>query len=185
MNTISKPRAISSALITLAFASAFGVHTYEYETRFGDTEEEIRLAESEILRYVASITEVIRITDTNEPSDQLYRLSLPHWPLSSFEFSSLNYQNKQKAESIILSAYRKPPASLDTFEKWKNRKSDAMQEWDITDSSAALMKALRIGGLAVAALPLVYFVLLILGWLWYFLLKRIAEMINALKGKEA
>ena len=183
MKSISTPLFISSEVIALSFAAAVGFESHHQAVRYIDTEEEIREIESEILGYVASITEAFRIKDSNESPERFLGLSLPHWPLSSYEFSSLTYGNRQKAEAMILSAYRQPPSSLDSLVKWRDREADAGRDWEITDTSATISEALFKGVFTFASLPLIYVALLAIGWLWYFLLRRVAELINSLKGK--
>lgn len=83
---------------------------------------------------------------------------------------------------MILLAYRKPPPALETLEKWKSREVDAMLQWEIAEPSFAIKEAMYYGGITFAGLPFIYIAMLIIIWLWYFVLLRIAELINSFKG---
>jgi len=100
--------------------------------------------------------------------------------------SQLVYENKEIAKAKALLHFENNPVPSDLFDSylWKNRFDVSKQNWKIQTSYSRILTSTGIGfGIFFAVSIITYLILTIVSRLWYFLLNRISELSQAIRGR--
>ncbi|MFH1371393.1 MAG: hypothetical protein ABII09_08935 [Planctomycetota bacterium] len=100
--------------------------------------------------------------------------------------SPLVHENKRIAKAKALLHFKENPIPSDEYETrlWENRFAISTQDWNIQSFSSRILRSTYIGfGLFFAVAIITYLILTIVPWLWYFLLDRVGELSQAIRGR--
>ncbi len=144
----------------------------------GNTIEEIQQVEEEIdtiPKHRLTLDEMATIPKSELMLEEIDKIT-----------SSLVYTNQRiaKAKALLL-YFKENPKPSDSYDSylWENRFDISKQDWTIQNFSSRILTSTGIGfGIFFASSIVTYLILTIVPWLWYFLLNRISELSQAIRG---
>jgi hypothetical protein len=153
-----------------------------FNDRSGDTTEEIRHVEDAIDIECADIGKVEH--DSNIDANLV--LLAPSWDKIGTITRPLIYTNEKIAKAKALlrcQANPIPSGSLENY-LWENRFDISKQDWKIQSIGSRILGSTFVATIAFFVSIIVTYLTLTIGtWLWYFLLNRISELSQAIRGK--
>jgi hypothetical protein len=107
----------------------------------------------------------------------------PSWAELEPMWRSLTWNNQQVAKAKAMLHWSSKPTDLESY-TWDKRSSLAAQPWQVEGKRKLLAKRILFAsGGAVAGFLLTFIALALLVWSWRFLLARIRELSDAMRGK--
>ena len=178
---------ISASLSIIAF---IGVFIFSWTNSSGDYPEKIKEIEAAIEKEIGNIgkDKVITYKDKlGETRELIDDLDIFTWVNIDQITEPLNYSNEKIAKAKALVHFKKNPLSSTDYlwsDLWEKRFEVSKQNWKIETFKSKIFKSLGLGVVAlVGSVIIVFLILLIIPWLWYFLLERLSEVSQAIRGK--
>ena len=107
----------------------------------------------------------------------------PPWSELEAIWEPLTWQNQRVAKAKALLHYDSNPSSFESY-AWDGRFVAASEPWHVEEAGQFLLRRLQgaaIGG--AGGFGAVFAFLLLLSWLWKFLLARLREVSDAIRGR--
>lgn len=169
-------------LIALIFGGIFliGGFIVSFNNPYGNTTEEIQQVEDAIGKKFGSPFEQFKIVALAKPDD------FERFWTEINKTIQLAYENERIAKAKALLYFENNPIPSYSFDNnlWTERFDISKQDWKIQSFSSRILKSVSKGfGLLFVSTIITYLILTIVTCLWYFLLNRISELSQAIRGR--
>jgi predicted PurR-regulated permease PerM len=151
-----------------------------WQSLIGDTAREIENVEKRINDLNKDIGKVIHFS--------MGEMTMPgcSWDELEIATSTLTIENEITAIAKALTRYKEKPKNMPTWGEniWDEREIISNRDWEVQSLSSKIMACIGVAFVYLCFTSISVFLLLIfIPCLWYFLLERIGELSNALRGK--
>jgi hypothetical protein len=175
----SKTRVFISLILGCTFLIVGFVASFNEP--WGNTTHEIRQVEDAINKEFS-----LEDSEMWRPKSAVLVLDLKQWGKIKKITSPLVYENERiaRAKALLHFGNNSVPSLFFDESIWESRSEISKQEWIIQSFSSRILTSMGIAASIFFASTIIsYLVLIIVPFLWYFLLSRISELSQAVRGK--
>lgn len=170
-----KPKLVATVLIGVLTAASIGSKYYNGD--HGDDPEEIEIIEQFILGHDDNPFNDLIAGPASNPF-----LTKSNWNDATIKFRSLGAYNRKLAEAKMMLFYLENPSIYKSY-TWENRKKIAAADWKVYSREEHLLKTvIAVSFFLVVGSFAGWVFLFVICWMWYFILDRIREFSQAIRG---